>query len=262
MRRLLLALLLLTPLTGCFESDTLVRVRPDGSGTIEQTLRISHAALEQMRAFAEDFGDEGEFEVMDLEKLRAQAADFGDGVRFVTAEPLSDDVGEGYRAVYAFDDVAALRLRSGTPNTEPEDEEPVTFAFEPGAPATLTIRQPAFTPPDSAEAAQQDTSIAALTSDPEAMAALREQAAAVFDGMKLRMAVEPQGAIDTTTATHRDGQRIVLFDVDMGALLEHPEKLAALRATGARTPTEMQALLADIPGLRIEPERTVTVVFE
>lgn len=150
MRRCLLALALLAPLAGCFETDTLVRVRPDGSGTIEQTVRISHAALEQMRAFAEDVG---EFEVMDLEKLRAQAAAFGDGVRFVTAEPISDGGGEGYRAVYAFDDVAALRLRSGTPNTEPDDEEPVTFSFEPGVPATLTVRQPDLPAPDSAEAA-------------------------------------------------------------------------------------------------------------
>lgn len=264
MRRYLLALLLLTPLAGCFETDTLVRVRADGSGTIEQTLRMSTEALAQMRAFAEDMGGEEEFELMDVEKLRAQATDFGEGVRFVTAEPLADEEGEGYRAVYAFSDVTKLRLTSGDPGMEEgaDDEEPVTFAFVPGPPATLTIRQPDLQPPDSAEAAQQDSSIAAIAADSTAMAELSTQAAALFEGMRLRMAVEPQGTIHETSATHRDGKRIVLFDVDMGALLEHPEKLAALQVTGARTPAEMQTLLADVPGLRIEPQRSVTVVFE
>lgn len=265
MRRPFLALLLLLPFTGCFETDTLIRVRADGSGTIEQTIRMSKQTLAQMRALASEMGDAETFELMDVEKLEAQASRFGEGVRFVTAEPLADEHGEGYRAVYAFSDVTALRITSGSPDVDDGSasaEEPVTFAFEPGRPATLTIRQPDVPLPDSAEAAAQDTAIAAVAADSTAMAALGEQAAAIFEGMRMRMAVEPQGSIQETAATFRDGNRIVLFDVDMGALLEHPEKLAALQVTGARTPAEMQALLADIPGLRIEPQRSVTVVFE
>ncbi len=265
MRRCLLALLLLLPFTGCFETDTLIRLRADGSGTIEQTIRMSKQTLAQMRALASEMGDEDGFDLMDVEKLETLAAEFGEGVRFVTAEPLPAEHGEGYRAVYAFSDVTALRITSGSPDVDDDAasaEEPITFAFEPGHPATLTIRQPDVPLPDSAEAAAQDTAIAAVTADPAAMAALTEQAAAIFEGMRMRVTVEPQGAIQETAATFRDGNRVVLFDVDMGALLQHPEKLAALQVTGARTPAEMQALLADVPGLRIEPQRTVTVVFE
>lgn len=76
------------------------------------------------------------------------------------------------------------------------------------------------------------------------------------------MDVEPQGTIHETTAAHRDGQRVVVLDLAMDLLLEHPEKLAALHTTGARTPAEMRALLADIPGPRLESGRMVTVVSE
>lgn len=265
MRRCLLALLVLLPFTGCFETDTLIRVRADGSGTLEQTIWMSKQTLAQMRALASEMGEEDGFDLIDVEKLKTLAAEFGEGVRFVTAEPLADEHGEGYKAVYAFSDVTTLRITSGGPEVDDgsdDAEEPVTFAFAPGRPATLTIRQPDVPLPDSAEAAAQDTAIAAVTADSTAMAALSEQASAIFEGMRMRMAVEPQGTIQETDATFRDGNRVVLFDVDMGALLEHPEKLAALQVTGAKTPAEMQALLADIPGLRIEPQRSVTVVFE
>ena len=265
MRRLIAAFFLTTALAGCFQSETIVRVRADGSGTIEQVFTMSKATVAQMRAFSAEMGGEP-FTLMDVEKLEAQAAQMGEGVRFVTAEPISDAGGEGYRAVYAFTDVTALRLSTSGPDLGEDSAEPtgppITFAFEPGSPATLTIRQPQTPEPDSTQIAQQEQHVEETLADSAATAMLHEQAAALFEGMHVRMIVEPQGEIAETSATFREDDAVVLFDLDMSALLEHPEQLVALQVAGTRSPTEMKELLSDIPGLQVEPQETVTVVFE
>lgn len=266
MRRAFVALFLLLAFAGCFQSETLVRVRADGSGTIEQTFTMSKATIAQMRALsAEMGGGDDEFELMDLEKLEAQAALLGEGVRFVSAEPIADSDGEGYRAVYAFTDVTALRIAPGGPDLENESAgppgPPITFDFEPGT-GTLSIHQPQPPELDSVEAAQQEQYVEETLADSAAVAALSEQAAVLFEGMRLRMLVEPEGEIAETSATFREDAAVVLFDLDMGALLKHPERLVALQMAGAQSPSEMKELLADIPGLQVEPQETVTVVFE
>ena len=50
-RRALVALAAL-PLVGCFEASTVIRLKADGSGTIEQRLLLTDAATDQLRAFA------------------------------------------------------------------------------------------------------------------------------------------------------------------------------------------------------------------
>jgi len=46
--RLVLVLVAATSLTACLNSTTLVKVKPDGSGTVEQTTLINMAALKGM----------------------------------------------------------------------------------------------------------------------------------------------------------------------------------------------------------------------
>src|SRR5258706_13949681 len=46
-----LAALVILPTAGCFQSSTVIRVKADGSGTIQQPLLLTEQALDQLRAF-------------------------------------------------------------------------------------------------------------------------------------------------------------------------------------------------------------------
>ena len=51
MRVVLIALLSL-PLVGCFQSSTVIHVKADGSGTIEQRTLLTDTAMDQLRTLA------------------------------------------------------------------------------------------------------------------------------------------------------------------------------------------------------------------
>ena len=52
-RRALAALTIL-PVVGCFQSSTVIRVKADGSGTIEQRMLVTDAALWHWAYFRKD----------------------------------------------------------------------------------------------------------------------------------------------------------------------------------------------------------------
>jgi hypothetical protein len=119
-------------LAGCLETETIVTVEADGSGTVEQTVylgrtltdaepgavevlgeellaAVRQGAAQQRKQAEEGFSDE------ELAAARARAeetAEFmGEGVRVVEVEPLPPRDGRrGMRLVYAFADVRQLRL--------------------------------------------------------------------------------------------------------------------------------------------------------
>lgn len=253
----LLALVLLTiGLAGCFQDEIVIKVRPDGSGTIEQAFVLTQAAVEQMRQMQAGFDPDTPFSVLDEDELREKAAEFGEGVRFVSAEPLETAGGEGYRAVFAFDDVTALNVQPGN-NDGPSlggegTQEGVRFAFEPGSPARLRILVPqegdtaSETPPAPADSAQ--------------VAGAVEMMRAILDGLHVRLIVEPQGTIAETDAAFHDDGQIVLTDVSGDALLADREVLEHL----AVNPNSGQArsLIAELPGVQVETQEAVTVTFE
>jgi hypothetical protein len=134
-RQLSFQLAVLVPLVllaGCIETETIVTVEADGSGTVEQTVylgrtltdaepgavevlgeellaAVRQGAAQQRKQAEEGFSDE------ELAAARARAeetAEFmGEGVRVVEVEPLPPRDGRrGIRLVYAFADVNQLRL--------------------------------------------------------------------------------------------------------------------------------------------------------
>ncbi len=48
--------LVLLAVTGCYQSDTLIKVKPDGSGTIVQTIALSKEMIGMMQEMAQGFG--------------------------------------------------------------------------------------------------------------------------------------------------------------------------------------------------------------
>lgn len=266
MRRLttpLFALLLVTvSLAGCFQDEIVVKVNPDGSGTIEQTFLLTRAAVKQMRSMQAQFDPDAPFSVLDKEKLREKAAEFGEGVRFVSAVPLETEDGEGYRAVYAFDDVTALDIQpetggEPTPSFGEDDEEPgVRFAFEPGSPARLTI----LVPQEDEAASDDPASADDVPADSAQLANAMDMMGAVLNGLHVRLVVEPQGTITETGAAFHEGGQIVLIDVEGEALLSNVPVLQQLART--EDPSAARRFIAETPGMQVELQERVTVTFE
>lgn len=83
-------------------------------------------------------------------------------------------------------------------------------------------------------------------------------------GLRFSLAVEVNGTIANTNATHRDGTRLTLVDMDFGKLAGGMEKLSGLGAAnpGAMTMDQARALWKDVPGVKVDMNEELTVVFQ
>lgn len=176
-------------LTGCIETQMLVTVKKDGSGTIRETLKMKKAMLEPLKEMAaamkeatEEIGEEPSdaprndarqdetdqdatppsLDIFSDQEIRGNAAKLGRGVRYVSHEMHDDDEMQGYTALYSFDDINTVHVNQNPGASVPtlpggeemmeSDEELVLFSFTPGNPATLVIRPPKGDESESAAA--------------------------------------------------------------------------------------------------------------
>lgn len=253
-------------------SSTLT-VRPDGSGTLTERLVLPSQFAQMMRSF-QQMGDsaaaaEGLFTE---EELRAKA-ESRPGLRLTSVTMLSDAEGEGYEAVYAFDDLNEIQFDPGPDDVLPEnapqtgEDGPldllsgVDLSFTPGSPATLTVRMPR----DSTKG-EADDSLSAGPMGEDAPTSERERRM-MREMMKdagFRLAVQVDGEIVETNATHRSGSTITLMEMDFGALVQDSTAFARMMS-GDRPALSSRAALDSLnalPGLAVEPQETVTVRFQ
>jgi hypothetical protein len=261
----------------CFQSETVIRVKADGTGTIEQTNLANKEMLGMAAGMAkqavenaggatggtapnmDNLGD-----LFDEAKIREQASSFGLGVRFVSSAPLAQNGLTGVKATFAFDDVRLLNLnnRQGgsgatpTPQLRFDLEKPVGEG-----PTLLRIRLPqgarsSADPP--AETAAPATPAQRPDLPPEALAMVRT----MFKGARVDVAVEVDGAIVTTDAPKRDGSRVSIFALDFERLLSDPSKFSALQGLkpGTDFATARKAL-EGVPGVLLPSAPTVTIEF-
>jgi len=271
-----LAALILLP--GCVELDTVVRVSPDGSGTVEEKMILSSAVVQQMKAMAAQLGSmEGVnaeealtgFDIVDRDRLQKRAAAMGEGVTLESLEPLTADWGEGYRALFRFSDIGKLRIDQNPssavptgPAVEPAGHEYLSFRFEPGRKAVLTVTMPEEEPggPMGGEDFEiPDDDFPAGEADGEEVA---EQMREMFRDMRVSVALEIDGEIVETNATHREGARVTLMELDFGKLLENPEKFEAMQAAQPQTLEEAKEFMAELPGVKVEVEPEIKITFK
>ena len=133
--RLLAVLVATFFLTACLNSTTLVKLKPDGSGTVEQTTLVNMAALKGMGGP----GGQATAPMTSKAELERTAARMGKGVRLVSSEPITGANGfQGTKATFAFDDINQVEISQdpniggGTDsNRAPagKSESPVKFNF-------------------------------------------------------------------------------------------------------------------------------------
>jgi len=275
MRRLAIALVAAVAAlsAGCFQSETVIRVKADGTGTIEQTNLADKQMLGMAAGMAkqavENAGGAGGVgssapnldnigDLFDEAKIREQASSFGLGVRYVSSAPIAEGGLTGVKATFAFDDVRLLNLNNRQGAATPTPQLRFELDRAEGGDSTLRVRLPEGRTA-AADAAPEAPPIAQRPDlPPEALAMVRN----MFKGAKVDVAVEVDGAIVTTDGPKRDGSRVTIFGLDLEQLLSDPAKFAALQGLkpGADFATARKAL-EGVPGVILPTSPTVTIAF-
>jgi len=247
---------------GCFQSTTVLVVKGDGSGTIQQRTIVLTAALAQMRQLAARGGrSAATIDPLSEDQARALAASLGQGVTLVSTNPIKTPEGEGRESTYAFTDVSQLRVSEQPP--APPDIAARSPALSPDAPkvsfslarqengnAVLHINVPVpslFASPDGSGGINPTVI--------DQLQALR----VVLAGAHLVLATEPAGAIVRTNSLWRESGRITLLEIDLDKLLADPAFVARVRA--AKSADEVKAVLKDAPGLKVTLEPDIAIEF-
>jgi hypothetical protein len=259
-RRALVALAAL-PLAGCFEASTVLRLKADGSGTIEQRLLLTDAATDQLRAFAIlGGGNAAGADPTSEAQARSLADSLGPGVTYVSSTPVKTARAQGRDSVYAFTDITKLRVSEQPPvpggvslGQQSQSGGQITFALtrQPDGNALLRILIPR---PDGLPIAVPGPN--GDVTPPSAQQI--EMVKALLAGARLTVALEPEGTLVQTTSPFVDGNRVTLIDVDIDKIAADPNLTAKLQAP--KTAAEVSDSLKSVPGLKfpLDPEITIT----
>jgi hypothetical protein len=255
-RRLALALAATLAFGGCFQMATVVKVRGDASGTIDQRLVFSQAAIGQLKQFSALGGSNAKpVDPVSEEQARADAAKLGPGATYVSSSSINDETGQGRATVYTFTDINQLRVNQ-QPNAPPgvsvraqgmdSDGQTITFrmATQPNGNALLTIVVP-----------QPKFPSGGLSPSVEQAAMLKQ----IFGGARVTIAVEPAGTLVRTSSAFVEGQRVTLLDVNLDEMLKDDTFLPRIQT--AKTEDEMKAILREAQGLKINLDHEITIEF-
>lgn len=251
--RVLLAIVTSVVLTGCINSTTLIKVKTDGSGTVEQTTLMNVAAMKSMVPGMTTSGQAPN--TVNRADLERTAARMGKGVRLLSAEPAKNGGFEGTKAIFEFDDINQVQV-SQDPNvasnpdrlsTEPSNADPVKFKLtRTGGTSLLTIN---FTDKPAGDRPPQPGDMPDFT-NPMMMGMIKS----LLQGFKINIDLEVVGSIVKTNAEYVNGPRITLLEMDMEALLADEAKFKALQ--GKIGPdaslSEVKPYLKDIKGIKID----------
>lgn len=265
-------LILLFIFTGCIEVKTLITVNGDGSGTIEETILMSDEVLQMMQgfssAFTSDSAETQKFDIFDEKSLRENASNFGNGVVYLSGEKLKKENKEGFRALYSFSNLNEISLSKIPQNQVPLNltETPGSdylFTFIKGSPSEILISIPDMKDSsfqdeeEESDSGEDFTSADSLDED----SALTQQALKLMKDAQISLAIRTGSSIVETNASFVDGPVITLFEVDFGKLLENKENFEQLIKFKPRDFDRVKELLKNIPGIRVETSKEVTVKF-
>jgi hypothetical protein len=245
----------------CFESTTTLRVKADGSGTLQQRTVIKKSALAQLRSFSALGGGRATLDPLSEDQARSLAASLGEGVTLASTTAVDTDEGEGRDSVYAFPDLTKLHVSEQPPTPGgvsvktqglSTDAPDITLGLthETNGDAVLHILVPPpalFAGPDGSGGI-----------NPVVIAQL-QAIKGMLAGAKLQLAAEPQGTLVKTSSPYVDGARVTLLEIDLDKLLADDTFLARLQ--GAKNADEVRAVIRDAPGLKINLDPDITIQF-
>jgi hypothetical protein len=293
-----LSMLMVIFLSGCIQDNIVIHIKPDGSGTIEETSLLSNSMIDIMESVAggmagsvDQKGDQDnkdsakgnskkeEKKIRDgittklVKDAENRAETFGAKVKFISAKPVKTDTGSGYTAVYAFQDISLVKvnqnpsdkvdLQGAEKSDSSAKEESLLFKFIKGSPSKLFITFPAKRDAVGDKSSTPDSAKDIEgKSNKESEAQSMELTKKLFQDMKLKISLQFEGTIVNTNATFRDGSTVTLMEMDFGKIMNNATLFKQLTAAKPQSIEETKALVKSIEGLKIETNNPVTIEFK
>jgi hypothetical protein len=210
-----------TCLAGCLQQLQVIKLRPDGSGTIEVTATVTRKMADMMgaptKSTPQTVGQQQKLE----DEILLSASRYGE-VTLLSTQVIDTAEQAGVRAIYGFKDVTKVKLR-GTPDPpipqlggpksqEPADSVSFRFATERDGTKVLTVVSP-----DGSPNKQKDWPT--KKADNRDVAEMKE----IFSGMKFAGWIEVEGTIVKTNSPHREGSKVILYEFDFDQILTDSE---------------------------------------
>jgi len=265
--KLVIIITALLTMGSCIESTTLVRVQKDGSGEVEDTLLMRTDVIQMLMSVSQEMGEEsGDFKLVTREELEQRAREMGAGVTLTSVENIVTETHTGYRALFTFQDINTLQVNenpdenvpdSGSPGEEAPNREIITFQFEKAKgknPASLIINLPREE--EGTEGEEPEEMPEGQSEDMINM--FRE----IFKDMKINIALEIDGRITATNATHQQGSKVILMELDFGRIIQNEEVFRELALSNTNSLEETKELLKDVPGIKVEMQDRIEVQFK
>jgi hypothetical protein len=252
----------------CITSTTTVKVKANGSGTVEQVMLMNTAMIEQMgQMISSQMGGTSKttskssnpFEdALSEDKMKAEIAKMK-GVRLVSRTPIKQDGLDGVKVVLAFDDVNQLVLDENV-GGKSKDPMRVSMVKNAAGNSVLTIEFP--DKPGGAAGAKGSTGQKTKQAPKAEDLAMAQM---FFKGFRIQMAVVVDGTLVRTSSPYVQGNTVTLLDLDMEKLFANPAALSNLDELPfgpGMSVTEARAALAKsgVEGIKINDPR-VTIEF-
>lgn len=272
MKTRLLALLAgvaaLLAFSSCIESHQTLKLKKDGSGTIEEETLMGAQMVAMMEMAAlQGGGADGPNplgEMYDEEKYKKKASGYGEGVEYVKLEKIERNGGKGVKVIYKFKDVNTVKFEPGSglddvgpgagapPAADAGEVPEATLKFNyAGGKLTITF-------PDSPEGVEKP----AEEDLPNPVDEQAQQMMQMFKDMKISAKLVVESGIASTNATHRDGDAITLMAVNFAEVMENPDGMNALQKLDMQDRKEMEKALKDMKGVKMETKKIVEVTLK
>lgn len=253
---LLLASVLLV-LTGCMNSETVISIEKNGSGTITQTV-IFDEDKKKNRS--------GEFPEAKRAVYEALTAEMGSGVELDKAEYINEDGKYGTLIVYKFKDINKLRfstqhLFGESAKDKPEDSF-LTFKLRNKKKISqLLIR----IPKEEEKEAKKGEAAAAKSEDTkteEQKLQEKELMKQVFTGLRIALLIDVGTEIRKTSASIVDKKAgiITIYDMNYGELVNDDEGFELFMALEENEKQNTEKLL-EFDSMKMEPKEKIKVLF-
>lgn len=271
--RLSVAALVCVFASGCITAATVIHVKPDGSGTIEQSVAMKAEAAAAFAEMANGFGaDAGKAgaaksappELFTEKEMRDAAPKLGEGVAFVSSKPIKTKDLVGRSAIYSFTDITKVHINQKppapkdgmAPPSKSADDVAFRFAKQPGGSSLLTV---VFPEPDltKKKPAEKKDDKAAQKPDPQQL----EMAKKMFDGLHISIDLDvAPGHIVKTNSPYVEGTKVTLLEMDFSQLMTNDKLLSEVAEPSSIE--EAKKLLQGVKGFKVNLDREVSVEFK
>lgn len=253
-------LVAVTCLAGCLQQSQVIKLRPDGSGTLEVTATVTRKMADMMgaptKSTPQSVGQQQKLE----DEIRLSASRYGE-VTLLSTEMIDTAEHAGVRAIYGFNDITRVKLR-GTPDPpipqlggpksqEPADSVSFRFATRRDGTKVLTVVSPDGSPNKHKDRPTKKA-------DNRDVAEMKE----IFSGMKFAGWIEIEGTVVKTNSPHREGGKVILYEFDFDQILTDPEGFNKLVEANPGSLQEAKGSLANIKGVKLTFEPEIVIEFK